>query len=277
SWSSSAWSRTSTRRTSPTTSESSAGAGPPARGAAAPWDTSPAARGESPAPTAGRHGRPRVPGSVVPGPLRGRLPRSRRPFQPARRLLQHGRLLAEREPYERRPRLPVVVEDRGRDGDDARAFRQGPAEGDAVGLAPGADVGGDEVGAGGAVDRETRLLQPGGEEVPLAAQVVPQPREVRLGPRERLRDRVLEGSGGSGDPADLPAGEGEGLAGTGDGDRAVAHAGEGRQGDVFGVVEDEVFVDLVGHDEEVPFHGQLGDRRQLRAGEDRAGGVVRGV
>src|SRR5690606_569065 len=83
--------------------------------------------------------------------------------------------------------------------------------------------------------------------------------------------------GGSGDPADLPAGEGEGLAGTGDGDRAVAHAGEGGQGDVFGVVEDEVFVDLVGHDEEVPFHGQLGDRRQLRAGEDRAGGVVRGV
>src|SRR5690606_40466146 len=113
---------------------------------------------------------------------------------------------------------------------------------------------------GGAVDRETRLLQPGGEEVPLAAQVVPQPREVRLGQRERLRDRVLEGSGGdvgqvllgradggdqfggSGDPADLPAGEGEGLAGTGDGDRAVAHDGEGRQGDVFGVVEDEVFV-----------------------------------
>lgn len=42
-------------------------------------------------------------------------------------------------------------------------------------------------------------------------------------------------------------------------------------------LEDEMFVDLVGDDEQVPFDGEFRDGRQFLASEDRAGRVVRGV
>jgi hypothetical protein len=49
-----------------------------------------------------------------------------------------------------------------------RPFRQGAAEGEAVRFAQGADVGGDEVRAGGAEDLEARLRQARREQVPLS-------------------------------------------------------------------------------------------------------------
>ncbi len=72
------------------------------------------------------------------------------------------------------------------------------------------------------------------------------------------------------------SGEGEGLGGRGDRDRALAHAGQGAQREVLPVVG-EVLVDLVGDDQEVAGDGELGDGGQLFAGEDHAGGVVGGV
>src|SRR5690606_30766682 len=88
-------------------------------------------------------------------------------LQAASRLLEDTDPLAERETDEGRAHVPVVVEDRRGDGDDARAFRECPAECDAVGLAQGADVGGDEVGAGGAVHGEPRFLEARRQDVPL--------------------------------------------------------------------------------------------------------------
>lgn len=66
------------------------------------------------------------------------------------------------------------------------------------------------------------------------------------------------------------------LPAAADGDRALPHAGEGREGDVL-ALEDEVLVDLVGHDQEVAFARERGDGRQLVPGEHGAGRVVRGV
>ena len=87
----------------------------------------------------------------------------------------------------------MVVEDGVGDGDDAGAFGQGAAEGEAVVVAEGADVGGDEVGAGGAEDLEAGLGETGGEDVALGAEVVAQVGEVAVGEGERLGDGVLEG------------------------------------------------------------------------------------
>ncbi len=80
-------------------------------------------------------------------------------------------------------------------------------------------------------------------------------------------------SGGGADPADLPTGEREGLAPGADRDRAVAHARQCRERDVFAVV-DEMLVDLVGDDDEIVFLRDLGDERQLLAAEDLARRVV---
>ncbi|MDH6138036.1 hypothetical protein P3T35_000013 [Kitasatospora sp. GP30] len=79
-------------------------------------------------------------------------------------------------------------------------------------------------------------------------------------PGHRNRPQLTSEQGGRTglDPADLPAGEGEGLAGGGDGDGALAHAGEGGEG-VVGAGEDQVFVDLVGDHQQVVLDGELGD------------------
>ncbi len=46
---------------------------------------------------------------------------------------------------------------------------------------------------------------------------------------------------------------------------------------MLGAVEDQVLVDLVRDDEQVPLDRELGDGGQLGPGQDGAGGVVRGV
>ena len=73
---------------------------------------------------------------------------------------------------------------------------------------------------------------------------------------------------------DLPAGEAEGLAGRADGDGPLPHAGEGGDRDVLDVVEGQVLVDLVGHDEQVVLLGHRGDGRELGPVEHLAGRVV---
>ncbi len=208
-------------------------------------------------------------------------------------LVDHRVALAEREADQRPPGLLVVVEDEGRDGDDARALRQLQAERAAVVEAERADVGGDEVGAGGFEHGEARRRAarrtggrawPGGRPVKRC--------EVRVGQAERERDGGLERraadegeellgglDGGdelprAGRPADLPAREGEGLAGGGDRDRALRHPGQRGERDVLAAVEDEVLVDLVGDGEDVALAAVRGDQLQLGAVEDLARGVV---
>ncbi|ODA70137.1 hypothetical protein APS67_005725 [Streptomyces sp. AVP053U2] len=145
------------------------------------------------------------------------------------------------------PGLFAVVEGRRGNGDDAGALRESGAEGFAVGFAEGADVGGGEVGAGRPQDAEARLRQARRRQVACGAQVCAELGVVRVRQREGLGDRVRERAcgdvrqvllrrahrrhrfGGSRHPADLPVREGEGLAGAREGDRAVAHAREGRQ------------------------------------------------
>src|ERR1700730_465369 len=201
------------------------------------------------------------PGSVV-----GLSPLSGEAGQPAQGLGQHLGLLAEGEADVTAGRFGVVVEDGGRDGDDARAVGQGPAELHAVGVAQRPDVGGNEVGALRLIDLEADLAQPGAEQVALGHQVAAEPGVVLVRQGERLGHRVLERAAadegeellgrpyrghqfGCGlDPADLPAGEGESLAGGGNRDRSVPHAGKPGDGHVL-AVEDEVLVDLVGDHE----------------------------
>lgn len=65
----------------------------------------------------------------------------------------------------------VVVEDLVGDGYYAGAFGELAAEGDAVGVAEGADVGGDEVGALRAVDLEAEGGQAVAEEVAAGLEV----------------------------------------------------------------------------------------------------------
>ncbi|MCH0562914.1 hypothetical protein I3F60_20850 [Streptomyces sp. MUM 136J] len=77
----------------------------------------------------------------------------------------HTLPLAESKSNKRRALLAMVVEDRVRDGDDPATFRQGAAEGEAVALTQRPDVGGDEVGARRAEDREARLLQARPEQI----------------------------------------------------------------------------------------------------------------
>jgi len=188
----------------------------------------------------------------------------------------------------------VVVEEGGGDGDDAGAFGQGAAELQAVPLAQGADVGEHEVRALRRVDLEAEVGQAAGEQVALGSQVLAQRRVVRIGQRQGLGDRVLEGAaadegeelldrldrghqfGRRLDPADLPAGEGERLACRADRYGPLAHAGELGDRHVL-AVEDQVLVDLVGDHEQVALDGQVRDRGDLAGGEDRTGRVVRGV
>ena len=47
--------------------------------------------------------------------------------------------------------------------------------------------------------------------------------------------------------------------------------------DVFSIAEGEVLVDLVGQDEEILLHAELGKRGERGAGEDRSSRVVRSI
>ena len=82
----------------------------------------------------------------------------------------------------------------------------------------------------------------------------------------------------SADPADLPAGHRERLAGAGDGERALGHAGQGRERHVPASVEQQVLVHLVGdHQQVVLDRAPRADLGQLRRGEHLPGRVVRRV
>ena len=84
--------------------------------------------------------------------------------------------------------------------------------------------------------------------------------------------------GGEGGGSRLPAGDGEGLARGGDGDRALEHTGQRGEVLVRLTRVDRVLVDLVGDDEQprVAAH-HLRHLRHLRGAEGLARGVVRRV
>ena len=126
----------------------------------------PAPAGAAPGSAAGGP-RARLAAAAGPG---GRVGRARRApaeslVQPAQPAVLRARrpLLAEGEADVGCALVRVVVEDGVGDGDDAAALGQGPAEGEAVVVAEGADVGGDEVGAGGAEDPEAGLGEARGQ------------------------------------------------------------------------------------------------------------------
>ncbi len=75
-------------------------------------------------------------------------------------------------------------------------------------------------------------------------------------------------------PADLPAGEREGLAGAGDRQRPLGHPRQRRERDVGRVVVDEVLVDLVGDRDQVVLAADPRDALQLRPREHAPGRVV---
>ena len=87
-------------------------------------------------------------------------------------------LFAEGPADEGAAEVLVVVEDLVGDGYDAGAFGELAAEGDAVGVTEGADVGGDEVRALGAVDLEAEVGEAVAEEVAAGLQVGAQGVEV---------------------------------------------------------------------------------------------------
>ena len=66
------------------------------------------------------------------------------------------------------------------------------------------------------------------------------------------------------DEADLPAGEGEDLAGRADLHRALAHAGQRDQRLVAAAVEDDVLPDLVAERDGVVADAELGQQREVR-------------
>src|SRR5918994_149581 len=196
------------------------------------------------------------------------------PRQPRRCLVDHRVALAEREAHERAPRVLVVVEHDGGDGHDPRGAREPRAEVAAVGEPERADVRGDEVGAGGVENGQPRCAQACAQAVALGLERGGHSAEVLVRQAQRERDRGLErraaregeellGGLHGGDelarargPPDLPARDGERLAGRGDGQRAPAHPVEGAQRHVGAAVEDQVLVDLVGDGEDVALAAQ---------------------
>jgi hypothetical protein len=86
-------------------------------------------------------------------------------------------------------------------------------------------------------------------------------------------DAVREVGAGE-DPADTPAGDGVGFRAAVDEDGAVSHAGQGHDGDVFGAVIEDMFVDLVGDAEGFVLLTEFGDEGEFVEREDAAGGVV---
>ena len=160
-------------------------------------------------------------------------------------------LLAERPPDQVAALLgAVLVEDLGRDRHHLRALGHGGAERDAVGVPERGHVGGHEVGALRHVHLQAQRVEAVAEEVAAPREVVAQLLvEGRL-VVERVRDGRLEGGAGGvgqpvlrtlhggdqvgrpGGPADLPAGEGEGLARARDRHRPVEHARQGGDRDV---------------------------------------------
>ena len=227
--------------------------------------------------------------------IAGEFDRHRRPaFSRATASSRTSSFLQNAKPDDRRTGGLVVVEDHGRHGDDAGALGQREAEVDAVGFAERPDVAAGEVGALGDDDLEPRLGQAGTEAVALGSHLGRVAVIEVVAETKTDRDRVLERRtahegeellgrahrghefGRPAGPADLPAGEREDLAGRRDRQRPFGHPRQGRERDVL-TVEHEVLVDLVGDGDHVVLAAQLGDQRQLLAGEDLAGGVVRRV
>ena len=104
-------------------------------------------------------------------------------------------------------------------------------------------------------------------------------RAVHVGEELLDREDRVDQLGGGDEPADLPAGEAEGLAAARDGDRALARAGQASRSGCARRAhrEGQVLVDLVGDDEGVVLVGELDDEFEGLAVEHRAGRVVRGV
>jgi len=69
--------------------------------------------------------------------------------------------------------------------------------------------------------------------------------------------------GASGEIAETPAGDGEGLGEAGDGDGAFGHAGEGGDAEVLCAFVEEVLVHLVREDEEIVLDGEGGEEFEL--------------
>ena len=117
--------------------------------------------------------------------------------------------------------------------------------------------------------------------------------DVVLRSVERLDAGALDGDRGAGDAVDHqlvdlagkvdrhravaepPAGHRVGLREAVEDDRALRHAGHGRDRDVLALVDD-LAVDLVGEDDQVVLDRELGDPLDVGAGQDAAGRVAAG-
>ncbi|MPM39577.1 hypothetical protein SDC9_86211 [bioreactor metagenome] len=240
-------------------------------------------RGSGPAPPASA---PTPPCTASPGS---------EPREPLGRLGQDLGAFAEREPHQGPCPGRVGVEDRARHRDDPAQVGQPPAEVDRVVVAQRGDVGGDEVGALGGVDRHPGRHQAGQQDVVLGLHPSAQPGEPLVGQGQPLGHRPLERCavhvreellgrrhrghqlGGRAHPADLPARDGEGLAGRGDLEGPLRHPGQRRQRDVRPAAEEQVLVHLVGDHHQVVLHCDPGDRVELVGAEDVTGRIVRRV
>src|SRR6185312_7558600 len=164
-------------------------------------------------------------------------------FEASERLVDNVVFLAEGEAHHRIG-LAVLEEYRERDQRDLGFLYETLAK-LCVGLiGQAADAGGEEIGAFAGQDVKAETLQAGGELVALALQLLRQVQGEVDAVLQTPGDAKLERGGrGEGDelvrlaydldqrarardPADLPAGEREHLAGRADAHAALAHAGE---------------------------------------------------
>ena len=201
--------------------------------------------------------------------------RDRHDAHDAKRASASSRTSARLQKAQRTSVLPAsgsagVVEDRARDGHDPAPAREGQAE------LLGAQARGDRArcrwwrsrwrragtprspSASRPSHSWSRLASSSAARRPMASGGEPQaPRDGQLerggaGVGQELLRRPHRGHQRrrAAHPSHLPSGEGERLAARGDGEGALAHAGQGGQRDVR-PVEDQVLVDLVGHRQEV--------------------------
>ena len=77
--------------------------------------------------------------------------------------------------------------------------------------------------------------------------------------------------------ADAPAGDTVGLGHAIDGDGAFAHAWDCGDRNMLGTIVDNVLVDLIGNGQCIPLLAEARDLPQLRARENFARRVVRGI
>ncbi len=147
----------------------------------------------------------------------------------------------------------------------------------------------------GGQDPHPQVRESGGQQIPPGGEGGAELREVLIGQGQTFGNRPLERSARdvgqvlpdnldgidesawTGRPANLPAREREGLATRPNSDGPLPHSGEGRDRNVFVVVEPQVLVCLIGDHEEVVLAGDPSHGLEFGPGENDARRIVRGV